>query len=166
MSQAIYTWCCCVLSWFHTVYLYPHHSHWHWGIMWLPEYQWVTLTNMGKVVHNVTFRTNGAITAQNHDNDNLQSSAVITWSNMAWYGMHHYSDWDRVQNEGILPKGPYLPCLHMAGRALLAGYPQNQSLNPQNTSHILPSQVSYGMYFVKIFKEIDHVMMALHCINI
>ena len=24
--------------------------------------------------------------------------------------------------EGILPKGPYLPCLRMAGRALLAGY--------------------------------------------
>ena len=26
--------------------------------------------------------------------------------------------------EGILPKGPYLPCISMAGRALLAGYPQ------------------------------------------
>ena len=27
--------------------------------------------------------------------------------------------------EGILPKGPYLPCVSMAGRALLAGYPRN-----------------------------------------
>ena len=26
------------------------------------------------------------------------------------------------QVEGILPKGPYLPCVSMAGRALLAGY--------------------------------------------
>ena len=26
--------------------------------------------------------------------------------------------------EGILPKGPYLPCVSMAGRSLLAGYPQ------------------------------------------
>ena len=26
--------------------------------------------------------------------------------------------------EGILPKGPYLPCVSMAGRALLAGYPR------------------------------------------
>ena len=26
--------------------------------------------------------------------------------------------------EGILPKGPYLSCVSMAGRALLAGYPQ------------------------------------------
>ena len=26
--------------------------------------------------------------------------------------------------EGILPKGPYPPCLRMADRALLAGYPR------------------------------------------
>ena len=26
--------------------------------------------------------------------------------------------------DGILPKGPYPPCLHMADRALLAGYPR------------------------------------------
>ena len=26
--------------------------------------------------------------------------------------------------EGTLPKGPYLPCLHMADRALWAGYPR------------------------------------------
>ena len=30
----------------------------------------------------------------------------------------------RGQSDGILPKGPYLPCLRMADRALLAGYPQ------------------------------------------
>ena len=30
--------------------------------------------------------------------------------------------------DGILPKGPYLPCVSMAGRALLAGYPSYQSL--------------------------------------
>ena len=28
----------------------------------------------------------------------------------------------QVYIEGILPKGPYLPCVSMAGRALLAGY--------------------------------------------
>ena len=27
--------------------------------------------------------------------------------------------------EGILPKGPYLPCVSMAGRAPLAGYPRH-----------------------------------------
>ena len=31
--------------------------------------------------------------------------------------------------EGILPKGPYPPCLRMADRALLAGYPQYDPLN-------------------------------------
>ena len=29
--------------------------------------------------------------------------------------------------EGILPKGPYLPCGSMAGRALLAGYPRHST---------------------------------------
>ena len=29
-----------------------------------------------------------------------------------------------VHCEGILPKKPYLPCISMAGRALLAGYPR------------------------------------------
>ena len=29
------------------------------------------------------------------------------------------------QVDGILPKGPYPPCLRMADRALLAGYPQS-----------------------------------------
>ena len=30
--------------------------------------------------------------------------------------------------EGILPKGPYPPCLRMADRALLAGYPRYESV--------------------------------------
>ena len=28
--------------------------------------------------------------------------------------------------DGILPKGPYPPCLRMADRALVAGYPQQK----------------------------------------
>ena len=31
----------------------------------------------------------------------------------------------KAEFEGILKKGPYLPCVSMAGGALLAGYPQN-----------------------------------------
>ena len=34
------------------------------------------------------------------------------------------SGWTYGGGGGILPKGPYLPCISMAGRALLAGYPQ------------------------------------------
>ena len=39
--------------------------------------------------------------------------------------------------DGILPKGPYLPCLRMADRALLAGYPWNPQYHvPSNLSTI------------------------------
>ena len=34
----------------------------------------------------------------------------------------HHDFSNHWQFEGILPKGPYLPCVSMAGRALLAGY--------------------------------------------
>ena len=38
-------------------------------------------------------------------------------------------------NDGILPKGPYPPCLRMADRALLAGYPRFQrDSNTENVS--------------------------------
>ena len=58
--------------------------------------------------------------------------------------------------EGILPKGPYLPCLRMADRALLAGYPQYMKINCEmckykNTTHhekkiianVIQSKVKY-----------------------
>ena len=50
---------------------------------------------------------------------------------------------------GILPKGPYPPCLRMADRALLAGYPPLQSL----------------LCCVKYHNILDHIIMALYCIN-
>ena len=43
---------------------------------------------------------------------------IIGWR--GWHGRCHLS---KYYFEGILPKGPYLPCVSMAGRALLAGYP-------------------------------------------
>ena len=43
-----------------------------------------------------------------------------------------------LQIEGILPKGPYPPCLRMADRALLAGYPRNRCLfYPHETRPLL-----------------------------
>ena len=42
----------------------------------------------------------------------------ISITSMSWH--HHFED--------ILPKGPYLPCVSMAGRALLAGYPLFEDL--------------------------------------
>ena len=47
--------------------------------------------------------------------------------------------------DGILPKGPYPPCLHMADRALLAGYPRYiHVLTIVNKMHfkILPAKCS------------------------
>ena len=40
--------------------------------------------------------------------------------NSSVYDRHRHD-----QVDGILPKGPYLPCLRMADRALLAGYPRS-----------------------------------------
>ena len=37
----------------------------------------------------------------------------------------HWSGIPNPEIDGILPKGPYPPCLRMADRALLAGYPRN-----------------------------------------
>ena len=44
----------------------------------------------------------------------LQITHIITWHNFV----------DIINIEGILPKGTYPPCLRMADRALLAGYPR------------------------------------------
>ena len=44
-----------------------------------------------------------------------------------------WTAWERRHFEGILPKGPYLPCVSMAGRALLAGYHRLY----RNTGHIV-----------------------------
>ena len=40
----------------------------------------------------------------------------------------------KTQFEGILPKGPYPPCVSMAGRVLLAGYPRIFKLRKLNRS--------------------------------
>ena len=47
--------------------------------------------------------------------------------------MHH--SMCHPQNEGILPKGPYPPCLRMADRALLAGYPRETGGQYQYEDH-------------------------------
>ena len=36
----------------------------------------------------------------------------------------HLEWWSAAYIDGILPKGPYPPCLHMADRAFLAAYPR------------------------------------------
>ena len=40
---------------------------------------------------------------------------------------------NHIKIDGILPKGPYPPCLRMADRALLAGNPRNSSCHAIKT---------------------------------
>ena len=52
--------------------------------------------------------------------------------------------WLILQIEGILPKGPYLPCVSMAGRALLAGYHRNMCNNSSYWKYThVPDNLSY-----------------------
>ena len=51
-------------------------------------------------------------------------SFVICWSYIRDIP-HVIKRGARTAMEGILPKGPYPPCLRMVDRALLAGYPRN-----------------------------------------
>ena len=68
----------------------------------------------------------------------LQSSAIITRSNITRYGTQHNSDWSRTYTK---------------------------SHHSQKTPHISPSRVSYGVSIVRIWEKIDHIIMALHCIS-
>ena len=50
------------------------------------------------------------------------SRATFIYQNIFHFLSFVNIGWCRDEFEGILPKGPYLPCVSMAGRALLAGY--------------------------------------------
>ena len=57
--------------------------------------------------------------------------------------------------EGILPKGPYLPCVSMAGRTLLAGYPRYilsiiYICNIGSTTDIKSNNLRNGIFFICI----------------
>ena len=64
----------------------------------------------------------------------LQSSAVIAWSNKTWFCMWYDNDWDKI-------------CIR----------DDNHKRHP---ICILPSRVSYGVFFVRIWVKIDCVLMA------
>ena len=57
---------------------------------------------------------------------NIQSSAVITQSNITWYCTHHCRNWGRISV---------------------------QRLSPQKTSHSSPWRANYGMSFVNILQK-------------
>ena len=55
----------------------------------------------------------------------------VIWASYGqwWAKFFHIMTSSCLQIEGILPKEPYLPCISMAGRALLAGYHRDDCLN-------------------------------------
>ena len=59
---------------------------------------------------------------------------VVTYKYISELGLRWLRQW---HFEGILPKGPYLPCVSMAGRALLAGYPRFVTFTPPPPNHCL-----------------------------
>ena len=53
-------------------------------------------------------------------------------------------------SDGILPKGPYPPCLHMADRALLAGYHRYHSLALNKCRTLLYTALTYNSFCPRI----------------
>ena len=56
----------------------------------------------------------------------------------SWHGLHKLTKFENIcasalqamiHIESILPKGPYLPCVSMTGRALLTGFPRHVCYN-------------------------------------
>ena len=91
-------------------------------------------THEHKMPRNVTdlFLTIYSLPANNHNPLNMDERSKMKqnkrkqWQYWVWYFESTYADYkpgEILSIEGILPKGPYLPCASMAGRALLAGYP-------------------------------------------
>ena len=52
---------------------------------------------------------------------------------------------ERTQVDGILPKGPCLPCLRMADMALLAAYPRSKPSKLLEISHASPSWAGFEL---------------------
>ena len=70
----------------------------------------------------VSLLTHICVTRSQWDIDPILSLRIDVQSTSFW-GSLLSGAWSLII-EGILPKGPYLPCLRMADRALLAGYPR------------------------------------------
>ena len=74
-----------------------------------------------------------------------QYSSKLSWYDIPFFFFFWGVGGVKTLIGGILPKGPYLPCVSMAGRALLAGYPRYELLNIRalkfkdlNKIHIFP----------------------------
>ena len=75
-----------------------------------------------------------------------------------------------AQHEGILPKGPYPPCLPMADRAILAGYPRtvvrgDTFASRHNTSNIIHYCIQYNKRNGRLWSHIRHPHLIFFSIS-
>ena len=64
----------------------------------------------------------GAVAIWYHRTTPIKLGGITLYKHLMANVIRHISLWLHI--DGILPKGPYLPCIGMAGKALLAGYPR------------------------------------------
>ena len=69
--------------------------------------------------------------------------------------------------EGILPKGPYPPCLCMADRALLAGYPRLQFYirNADNHASNRVTTIIWNIFVTYMLSSMDCILDRSHYIH-
>ena len=90
----------------------------------------------------------------------IQQNLHIAQSFIIQCCAYHDNDTCRIHIEGMLPKGPYLPCVIMAGRALLAGYPRYQSKNSQKAFCTLLFRWAMDCIFGVLWKRYHDLMKS------
>ena len=71
--------------------------------------------------------------------------------------------WTLLHFEGILPKAPYLPCVSMAGRALLAGYPRFRNKWYGTYVHIETREIQTleYIYYIRLGLHVVYKLLQL-----
>ena len=116
-------------------------------ILWRPKtflscLSMLHLTNTNREYKWIAFDTFGSIQLKDEQFVLSKESPQNTWG----YFVRNLRVFHlcKMQIEGILPKGPYPPCLCMADRALLAGYPRNAHPCSNFIGGLIPSPLNIG----------------------
>ena len=104
------------------------------------------------------------------------STTSVVWSHKNIDCNKHYILWtkDTILHtnidatryfEGILPKGPYLQCVSMAGRALLAGYHQFQGSMQFRQTALTLSPLATTLTIQLQYKKDDHSFILVSTVH-
>ena len=100
----------------------------------------------------------------------VQLGVIITWCNISCNCIQHCRHWDRMIAYGVHTVGchynmiQYIMLLFTALQILRQYI--NDSLNSQQTPHISPSQMSYGMFVDSNLDKMDCIQTALYYIMV